>query len=133
MKTGTGRFREATEILLVLVINKHSAIFLEAGERGSRLRTHQPAITGNIGSEYSGEFALDLIRSHLGFPPVGFPLRITADSGDSITSISPLAGKFRPLPRFGGRTQARDNNSQINSQLPLMRGEPTKPGPSPSN
>jgi hypothetical protein len=43
-----------------------------------------------------------------------------------------LAGKFRPLPRFGGRTQARDNNSQFNSQLPIRRGEPSKPGSSPS-
>src|SRR6202008_4454643 len=57
-----------TSAPIVLGVDQLSAIFLEAGERSSLIRTHHPAITGNIGGDYSGEFAPDLIRSHLGFP-----------------------------------------------------------------
>src|SRR5262249_38138841 len=59
--TITSRLHYATAILLVLGVDQLTAIFLEAGERAGLIRTHQPAITSNIGSQYSGEFAFDLI------------------------------------------------------------------------
>src|SRR5215471_19438661 len=46
------RFHDTTVILLVLGVDQFSAIFLETGERAGLIRTHQPAIASNIGSEY---------------------------------------------------------------------------------
>ena len=56
-------------------IESLSAICLEPRERAGLVRTHQPAIPGNIGGEYGGELALDLIRSHPGSLPAINPLR----------------------------------------------------------
>src|SRR6516225_9249559 len=86
----THRFHDATAVLLVLRVDQFSAILLEAGKRAGLIRTHQPAITGDIGGEYSGEFALDRIGSHLGLPPAGYPLRITA--GSEMISHQPTFG-----------------------------------------
>ena len=72
--------------MLVLGVDQLSAIFLEARKRAGLVRTHQPAIPGNIGGQYGGELALDLVRSHPGFPPAGYPLRITAVNRNNITS-----------------------------------------------
>jgi hypothetical protein len=43
--------------LPVLGVDQLSAILLEAGERAGFIRTHQPAITGYVCGEYSGELA----------------------------------------------------------------------------
>jgi hypothetical protein len=52
---------DAAAMLLVLWIDQLAAKHLEAGERALLVRTHQPAIAGNIGDENSGELAFGLI------------------------------------------------------------------------
>src|SRR5882757_8539130 len=56
-------------MLLVLWIDQLAAKHLEAGERALLVRTHQPAIAGNIGDENSGELAFGLIFGHWGRLP----------------------------------------------------------------
>src|SRR5438552_14467404 len=58
-------------MLLVLWTDQLAAKHLEAGERALLVRTHQPAITGNIGGENGGELAFGLVRGHWGRLPPG--------------------------------------------------------------
>src|SRR5258707_5461346 len=71
-------------MLLVLWIDQLAAKQLEAGERALFVRTHQPAIAGNIGGKDSGELTFGLIWGHWGrvpqfliyiLPPNALPLR----------------------------------------------------------
>jgi hypothetical protein len=57
----TGRFHDAAVMLLVLWIDQLAAKHLETGERALLVRSHQPAIAGNIGGENSCELAFGLI------------------------------------------------------------------------
>jgi hypothetical protein len=47
----------------------------DVGNRAYLVRTHQPAVAGNVGCENGRELAFDLIRSHrAGFLPAGYPI-----------------------------------------------------------
>jgi hypothetical protein len=80
------RFHDTTAVLLSFGVDQLSAIFLKARERACLICTHQPAIAGNVGSEYGGELAFDLIGSHGAW----FPLRRipSADHGNAAKTIS---------------------------------------------